>query len=125
MNAPVIAKCECPNCGINIEFEADRAGERAPCPQCDQLILLRIQPPAAPAVVATAPKKLTAPCPACAAMVSPKAVACPHCGEPFESPKSLFETVFKIVFYAFVALFLIGACVGTLAALFVGVTGRR
>lgn len=30
----MIAKCPCQNCGINIEFEVEGAGQFCPCPSC-------------------------------------------------------------------------------------------
>lgn len=38
----MIVKCACQNCGVNIEFEAEAAGQIFPCPSCGQLTRLQL-----------------------------------------------------------------------------------
>jgi len=40
----MIAKCPCEHCGVNIEFEAENAGETVSCPSCEQQTNLIIPP---------------------------------------------------------------------------------
>jgi hypothetical protein len=44
----MIARTSCQHCGVNIEFEAENAGETVPCPSCGKQTRLLLLPPKPP-----------------------------------------------------------------------------
>jgi hypothetical protein len=113
------AKCRCGLCSGELEFEQSMAGQTAVCPHCGMDTALYLPPVA---VLAPAPEPDKAPeskltfCPVCKGSVSPRARACPHCGEPgwFEKVSSL-DFICRIVLKVWVAVVVL-----SLLAFFIG-----
>jgi predicted RNA-binding Zn-ribbon protein involved in translation (DUF1610 family) len=86
----MITKCPCVECGANIEFEAEGAGETIACPHCGKntvlfisgqkkIVTVQVMPPVQ-ATAATHSNLFT--CPDCGNQISKSAESCPHCGRP-------------------------------------------
>jgi len=74
----MLTKCACQSCGVNIEFDAESAGQNVACPSCDNRTRLVI-PNAKPAPVMSSVPAL-GPCPDCGHPTSTRALMCPNCG---------------------------------------------
>ena len=128
----MIAKCQCQQCGQNVEFDAEefqRSGETPHrflgqiinCPTCrkpTQLYMMRQAAPEFKMAAAVNNKVVT--CPDCSHEVSRNALFCPSCGA-FE--RGLFRNIWRIAstFWLVSALFVF-ACL-LLWKLFAAVAG--
>jgi ssDNA-binding Zn-finger/Zn-ribbon topoisomerase 1 len=108
----MISKCQCQNCGGNVEFEASEfelsgetshrnLGQMVDCPHCNkptQIYMNKAEFIAPPAMTPPAPEMFASlePCGYCQERISRAAVFCPHCGGFKSIP---FRLVLQAVFY--------------------------
>jgi Tumour necrosis factor receptor stn_TNFRSF12A_TNFR domain len=129
----MISKCQCQNCGGNVEFEASEFeesgrdatyvfGQSVSCSHCStETILYLPKPPDLPKPTILDPPPAPAPFPAklhccldCGHPISPRAFFCPHCGALPHVPFRIIWGVTCGVLFALTICGLIGALIGCL-----------